>query len=534
MLQSIAWAVLAFLGLSLYTCGLEVTYEQSNPAYFLYFIYFFNRECATVPDDLDFVKKIQNAVTTPFPITSTIFPITTPFKLPEWPEKFGPVDYTHDLMLGYAVLSVLWAVTSIIIVGASALHVRSWVAYVPWIIVTIGNIVMDVVATISFAGHVSESQTAQGLLNLIGLQNIPEDVENPLESVSGLTMIPSLIMALLSSRVVVFWLLNVLLVICVSVATRRLYKDRSKRKAEKLPIYPNHTRNTAATENNDIHTGSGSNNAANNEPYANKMNLQPDYEYVTGSINNNRPFSYTPDDPTMMSLRPASSLKNGLISNTAIPRVNLHSPAAEPDYMECLEPSIWPQNPSGAADNTDRPPLAVLSKKLPELPSEQKTNYDNGVKKRAPDINRTDSDRLPYRLQPSVMDTNRRPQSYEEVKPLSRMSPQTSHDRLKDPNWKDGSRLSGSMPPDELRSQLPWSYFGPRNVPMKPKQKQTPVVEEELEKPPVPVPDYTLHFGKTNRPSTSTWSEDGVSANHRGAPAPNMDRNSNYLERSRY
>lgn len=90
---------------------------------------------------------------------------------------------------------------------------------------------------------------------------------------------------------------------------------------------------------------------------------------------------------------------------------------------------------------------------------------------------------------------------------------------------KDGHRLSGSMPPDELRSQLPWSYFGPRNVPMKPKQKQTPVVEE-LEKPPVPVPDYTLHFGKTNRPSTSTWSEDGVSANHRGAPAPSMERNS--------
>jgi hypothetical protein len=71
-------------------------------------------------------------------------------------------------------------------------------------------------------------QTPLGLLNLIGVQNIPEQMENPLESVSGLTMIPSLVMALLSSRVVVFWLLNVLLVICVTVATRRLYKDRGK------------------------------------------------------------------------------------------------------------------------------------------------------------------------------------------------------------------------------------------------------------------------------------------------------------------
>jgi hypothetical protein len=155
--------------------------------------------------------------------------------------------------------------------------------------------------------------------------------------------------------------------------------------------------------------GFGNNNAVNNEPCAKKVNLQPDYEYVAGSINNNRPFTYTPDDPNMSSLRPASSLKNGLISSTAIPRVNLHSPAAEPYYIECLEPNTWPQNPSAPAENNDGPPLAVLSKKLPELPSEQKMNYDNGVKKRTPDIHRTDSERLPYpyRLQPSVMDTNR-------------------------------------------------------------------------------------------------------------------------------
>jgi hypothetical protein len=66
---------------------------------------------------LDFEKKIQDALTTPFPIISTPFPFTTPFPLPKWPDKFGPVDYTHDLMLGYAVLSVVWAVASIIIIG---------------------------------------------------------------------------------------------------------------------------------------------------------------------------------------------------------------------------------------------------------------------------------------------------------------------------------------------------------------------------------------------------------------------------------
>jgi hypothetical protein len=44
--------------------------------------------------------------------------------------------------------------------AAGALHVRSWVVYVPWIIVAIGNIVIDVVATITFADQVSQSQVS--------------------------------------------------------------------------------------------------------------------------------------------------------------------------------------------------------------------------------------------------------------------------------------------------------------------------------------------------------------------------------------
>ncbi|KAJ9580427.1 hypothetical protein L9F63_024403, partial [Diploptera punctata] len=64
---------------------------------------------------------------------------------------------------------------------------------------------------------------------------------------------------------------------------------------------------------------------------------------------------------------------------------------------------------------------------------------------------------------------------------------------------------SAGKTPEELRSQLPWSYYRPRDAPLKPKLKPTrEVVVEEM--PPVPVPDYTLHFGKNPRPS-NTWSE---------------------------
>jgi hypothetical protein len=43
---------------------------------------------------------------------------------------------------------------------AGLLHVRIWVAYVPWILVAIANIVIDVVATITFADDVSETQVS--------------------------------------------------------------------------------------------------------------------------------------------------------------------------------------------------------------------------------------------------------------------------------------------------------------------------------------------------------------------------------------
>jgi hypothetical protein len=55
------------------------------------------------------------------------------------------------------------------------------------------------------------------------------------------------------------------------------------------------------------------------------------------------------------------------------------------------------------------------------------------------------------------------------------------------------------------------------------------VVEEEMEMPPVPVPDYTLQFGNTARPISSKRSDEGTSftgylASHRGTSASGVDR----------
>lgn len=50
--------------------------------------------------------------------------------------------------------------------------------------------------------------------------------------------------------------------------------------------------------------------------------------------------------------------------------------------------------------------------------------------------------------------------------------------------------------PEELRSQLPWSYFKPRDETPK---KAFDHLEENEDIPAVPVPDYTLHYGKKGR-----------------------------------
>lgn len=52
---------------------------------------------------------------------------------------------------------------------------------------------------------------------------------------------------------------------------------------------------------------------------------------------------------------------------------------------------------------------------------------------------------------------------------------------------------------DELRGQLPWSYFGARSDVVKPKKSFVELRDDE-DLPPVPVPDYTMKFSQKDRP----------------------------------
>jgi hypothetical protein len=80
-------------------------------------------------------------------------------------------------------------------------------------------------------------QTVQGLLETViglNLADVPNEYINRFYDhdmfsyVEGLTMIPSVIMLILTSRLGILWFLNVLFLICVPVSVHRLPNKKGK------------------------------------------------------------------------------------------------------------------------------------------------------------------------------------------------------------------------------------------------------------------------------------------------------------------
>lgn len=69
---------------------------------------------------------------------------------------------------------------------------------------------------------------------------------------------------------------------------------------------------------------------------------------------------------------------------------------------------------------------------------------------------------------------------------------------------------ASSSAKDELRNQQPWSYFKARDDVPKNAKRSFVELEDDEDLPPVPVPDYTLHFGQTKRAPIDDSDGDGT------------------------
>lgn len=517
--------------------------------------------------------------------------------MPDWPESFSSAEFTYTVMSLYVGFNVAWAVTCVIVIVAAAKNVSNWFAYIPWILLAVANIILDIVATIHYATDAADAQKPQNLLeDVIGLNltSVPPELINILfeqeifKSAEGITSVPSIIMALMTSRLGILWLLNVLFLICVVASVPRLLKKQERR--NHLTTHPQHE-----PRNHGFHNKSYIGDAPTNKP-------GPQHD-IFDKQDYSRPYGYTRGDLRSSSITPQPLTNGGPPRSVAVSGNNLPSPATQPYITELHHAQHRYHQPSAPSDEyewqalnrmpvhsglkgrngadeqirsqhirrTDsdrpyqpriknRPAPAIPPKRTnlhtpasrtneenleprqgfdnslasddkymppslsrPSVPHDVRGNSEQDVQRKAPHLHRTESDRTPYRPQGPGTNLSRRTSTRDEV------------DRPQDHNSKVDRRSSGSQPGptatltlDELSNQRPWSYFGPRNGQIKPQPIKESVIEEELEKPPVPVPDYTLHFGKTARPVASKWSDDGISSTdsvafHRGTSASALE-----------
>lgn len=88
---------------------------------------------------------------------------------------------------------------------------------------------------------------------------------------------------------------------------------------------------------------------------------------------------------------------------------------------------------------------------------------------------------------------------------------------------------SASFSTEELRSQLPWSYFQSRDDVLKPRKTFSELREDE-ELPPVPVPDYTLHFPRKDRTVSSASTHVPSKMNNKSNKTNRKKSNSTHLD----
>lgn len=195
--------------------------------------------------------------------------------------------------------------------------------------------------------------------------------------------------------------------------------------------------------------------------------------------------------------------------------------------------------------SAQRPNSLALQSKLNERPSPQhnqnneqnndreienrlshyKTSNGNVIRSKEPlndeNISERQQQQSRVRVLPMVAEINRHSSEAKQRPPVppkpynpNRVSqnPSFVDDRRSD---RPDSRNSGSKAvdrtssmnaPEELRGQLPWSYFKARDD--IPKKAFTDLNEDE-ELPRVPIPDYTLHFPKAKRINLSDSDGDG-------------------------
>ncbi|KAJ6642468.1 hypothetical protein Bhyg_07419 [Pseudolycoriella hygida] len=422
----------------------QMSMNGSRLSHFLYTVYFRDHNC--------------QPVNWAFLIGQTV-PIE-----PIMPDITHVASRTNIFALTYFVVSILWLVSSLMMIVGTCISCMGKCGYYllfhPWIYITILNVILDAVATGFFIWDLVNSTVSWSsflhhleVSNASSLPNISDEY---------ILAMPSVIMLCIAFRVLIFWILNIAFIpIVLTLGKKVIFGETVKAKRETVQLNPRPVFEQANPHNNNqmaymIGTGVLRENGQNNESQYSSQNDR--------SVDTSR---YS--DPT------AHQQSN-------IPEYSRPSQIVYPmTGRRRLEPLKGRESDDDSFTGKNG---SKLDKQKETSPSIDKMSYLGEYEQKRLSIERPHlNSSKPSKLSDTIKETNN------DVTKL-----------------RTDSRHSVN-PPAELRGQLPWSYFKSRDDVTGPRKTFTQLREDE-DAPPVPVPDYTLHFPKKDRPRTSSVNTD--------------------------
>lgn len=344
----------------------------------------------------------------------------------------------------YSVVSSVWIPASVLLLAASIGKVRGRCAsflYYPWLLVTIVTIILDVVAT---AVHIED------IFDTANMADYGRFISSTSFTAPNITSyLPALWITLFYIRFVVLWIINALFFLIVFNVCKHV-GDYKHRYQQTTPLTKNEMKKRSW--------------------------LHAFYEGPDPSLVVERTKSQRRDSGSEMSIR-----RDAVGFDNPFSTVEVHNVDSSSD-------SGTRQLSRQVSEVTDKPKwrldeFGIPIEEIQPIPRPQSRR--GSVEFNKEHVTTPASTPQP---QDHVFDYLGRPTRVSSLRKIGREQPPPS----RGPEY---------LPPAELRSQIPWSYFKPaEELPPKLQRHLQRREKEDEEKPPVPVPDYTFHFNRRPRP----------------------------------
>ncbi|XP_031631458.1 uncharacterized protein LOC116345877 isoform X2 [Contarinia nasturtii] len=452
VIQGFAYGIMSILALLAHDCQLPMT--QSRVPYLMYIIFFRDQKCGPIQ---------WNIVThNPPPIE------------PVWPpnEAVTHVAFrTNIIALVYLLLSTIWIITSLMLIVGCFMACLGRVAYyllmMPWAVFCTITSIFDVVAVGFFFYDLFNTLNTESFVRHLHMQNTRTEIAELIIDPNVLP-IPAVIMLIVAGRGFIFWCFNILSIpIVLAYARNILYGGK---------------RTPDSSDERDFQYARshahGNDNILENHFPTTERSRYSDPSYYHQYQHDNLGYQQDKYDLSRtIGRRYIEPLKGESIDepdNHANKRAMANSRNSSHEDKSSKK-SSWSDD-SGHSNSTVHLSYANMA-----------TN-SNGARNDGKSYNwkemPTDAvlkiERPHFRL----------PQKPSLLKKLS----DSSYVMPADEHHHQSVQYTG----EELRSQLPWSYFGAQSDVIKPKKSFVELRDDE-DLPPVPVPDYTIKFPSKDR-----------------------------------